>query len=257
MQSKYLGDLGDFAKHGLLRYLSGLTDPAANGPDLGVGLVWHLTPDACCVRDGRVLGYLRDTPANRRAYRACDPELWDVLRDIVECGRRCVHQIPERGILPQETSYYEPPLAFPYRSRPPMRAEIRRLWFEGALATTADADVVCLDPDNGIAPHERQMLRRNGPKFTYEADIRAFWDRGQSLVIYQHLAMGTPAQEFLQGKADQLREFCGVEPIVLRLRSRAFFIVPQHHHQELITERAERMLAGAWGQLYECQQVGP
>ena len=255
MQSKYVGDIGDFGKYGLLRYLSGLTDPEAGQTDLRVGMAWYLAPDDCCKRDGRVLGYLRNVSRNHRLYRACDPELWDTLRDIIECGLRCVHQIPRAGILPQDTLYYNALLHFPHRSPQPMRQEIRRLWFEGAIRATEGADLIFLDPDNGVAQDEREMLHQRGPKFTYLSDIRAFWNRCQSLVIYQHLAMGIPAIDFVQAKAELIRAEVGIEPIALRLTSRVFFILPQPCHEERIRTRVRRLLGEPWGQHFELEEV--
>ena len=51
MKDQYVGDIGDFGKYGLLRYL--------NGRSLRIGVNWYLTP-----RDGRTDGnhteYLED-----------------------------------------------------------------------------------------------------------------------------------------------------------------------------------------------------
>ena len=247
MQSKYFGDKGDFAKYGLLRYLCALTGPDSPEPDLRLGLVWYLTPDDCCRGDGRAVGFLRDTPANRRNFRNCDPGLWDTLRDIVECGRRCVHQMPRTGILPENTLYFDKPLLFPHGSLRPVREEIRRLWFRGAFQATADADLVMLDPDNGLGA-ESVKYRQNGPKFAYLDDLRSFWYSGQSIVLYQHLGMDIPAEDFIQGKAREIRGGLNVGRIIaLRFTSRVFFVSAQEEHEERIMTRLDGLLAGPWG----------
>ena len=40
MQNPYVGDVADFGKHGLLRFLSGMTDEAGPEPKLKLGLVY-------------------------------------------------------------------------------------------------------------------------------------------------------------------------------------------------------------------------
>ena len=45
MQNRYVGDVADFAKHGLLRFLSGATDTERPEPKLRLGLVWYLYHD--------------------------------------------------------------------------------------------------------------------------------------------------------------------------------------------------------------------
>ena len=249
MQSKFVGDAIDFAKYGLLRRLCGLTDPDTPEPDLSLGIIWYLTPDNCCRRDGGSVGFLRATPGNHRRYRACDPVLWGVLKGLVDGNRRCIHKIRGTGILPPNTLYYDAPLFYVSYVPRPRRDEIRALWFAGALEKTRDADIVYLDPDTGIAPSENEMFRKDGPKYTYLSDIREFWCRGQSVVIYQHLNR-QGADRLIRDKTHLLRDEFGVEPIVVRAASCLFFILSQPRHWPRIEERVRLMRAedDGWGQ---------
>ena len=88
MQNRYVGDVGDFAKHGLLRYLNGATDPEADAEArrFRIGLIWYLTHDQTHARgrvtngDGQHLGYLMRTRRESKAeYKDCDPT----------CGKGC------------------------------------------------------------------------------------------------------------------------------------------------------------------------
>ena len=58
------------------------------------------------------------------------------------------------------------------------------------------ADLVCVDPDNGIAPESRMYDPAKGAKFVYMDDLQALWDSGKSVVVYQHIdrSKPTPAQ---------------------------------------------------------------
>ena len=75
MQNRYMGDIGDFGKLGLLRVLS------SNG--LSIGVNWYLTDDENHNGDGRHLGYLAKTE-----YRDCDEALWYALKRIVTSNQR-------------------------------------------------------------------------------------------------------------------------------------------------------------------------
>ena len=91
-------------------------------------------------------------------------------------------------------------------------------WLSYALKATRQAEMVCLDPDNGIAPDDTRMYRKEGPKFVYRDDLKAFWDRGQSLVVYHHLGMDKPANEMIGQTTAVLRGALEREPIPLRFR---------------------------------------
>ena len=68
MKHQYFGDVGDYGKYGLLRYI------AKRGVTIAVN--WYLTPDDQS-NDGSIRGYL----ANEK-NRIFDPELFDVLREM-------------------------------------------------------------------------------------------------------------------------------------------------------------------------------
>ena len=215
MQNRYVADAGDFAKHGLLRRLSWATADDDLEP-LRLGLVWYMHQEEHGA-DGKHITYLSPTDKNEKRFGACDPDLWKMLGEFVREGRRCVRHVQEAGILPPDTLYHGGLLHYPPDTNRPSRQAMRDLWFAGALQATADADLVCVDPDNGIAKPD-QMYQRRGPKFTYISDLRAFWERGQSLVVYQHLGHNVPAEAQIAAKAALLRDELGVEPIPLRFR---------------------------------------
>ena len=86
MQNRYTGDIGDYAKYGLLRALAN---------DRSLGVAWYLFPDEDHNADGRHVGYLK-APGH---WRARDPKLFDTLSGIVEEDRRSVAGIEQSGIL--------------------------------------------------------------------------------------------------------------------------------------------------------------
>ncbi len=256
MQNRYVGDVGDFAKHGLLRRLAGKAD----APNLRLGLVWYMHHDERhdgnsdeISRAGELVDYLDPDRADAATYRDCDPDLWKMLGEFVREGRRCVHCIQKSAILPPDTLYYD--AMFPFVPDLPRATKeiIREHWFRQALRATEGAAIVCVDPDNGLAKPD-MMHQRRGPKYTYISDLRTFWDRGQSLVVYQHRDR-TPASEQIAEKVAMLRDgLPEAEPIPLQFSTgsaRIFFVLPQPEHRERIEERIARMLAGPWQHHFE------
>jgi hypothetical protein len=85
-------------------------------------------------------------------------------------------------------------------------------------------------------------------------DLRAFWDRGQSLVVYQHQGH-VSAGDLIRNTATLLRDgLDGAESIAIRFNkgtSRIFFVLPKPERRECIEERVARFLEGPWGRHFE------
>ena len=205
-------------------------------------------PDECCKKDGRHIKYLDDTKPNHRIYGDCDPGLWDALRALVDDGKRCVHCVEHSDILPPSTVFYSSPNFYPPHINREARKQARACWTAGAMAKTEGAAIVYLDPDTGLAPDSKKYLQK-GPKYAYSEDLQAYWSRKQSIVLYQHLGMGSPAEEFIQDRAHDIKEALEVlEIFALGFRGRVFFVIPQAEHEEQLQARIGRFLKSPWGQ---------
>ena len=251
MQNRYVADVGDFGKFGLLRHLTGMMEADATKPQLRLGMAWYLHPDESHNDDGRHIGFLSPTVGNQRTYGECDPDLWGLLRDVVRRGSRYVPHMRTKPILPNDTVYHEAELRYWPGTTREIREVIRAHWLQDAIRTVAGADIVVVDPDNGIARTNDGRYRKHGLKFTYFDDLRGFWEQEQSIVVYHHLGHLCPAQE-------QIRDFAGLleaelelgtDPIRLWFRrgtSRVFFVLPQPRHEEIITQRVADLMDGPW-----------
>ena len=257
MQNKYVGDVGDFGKHGLLRFLSGMTDPEGPEPRLRVGLIWYMHHDEMhgvdkkkINGDGGYTSYLDLTRQNMKLYGNCDPELWSKLGHLVGQDRRCVHCAEEARLLPDDTKFYDALLTYIPGMPKEKKAELRGFWFQYALRETRKADLVCVDPDNGIAPESRMYDPARGAKFVYLDDLKAIWERKQSLVVYQHIDRSEPAPVQVERVVATLRGGLeNAEPIPLvfhRGSARVFYVIPQPDHKETINERVRRFLERGW-----------
>ena len=76
MKNQYVGDIGDYGKYGLLRFL------ASNGIKIGVN--WYLTEDDGST-DGKFVNYLTEGKGKDR-----DPELFEALRNITSCNEKTI-----------------------------------------------------------------------------------------------------------------------------------------------------------------------
>ena len=216
MQDRYTGDVGDFGKYGLLRHLIGLREARLSFVSMRLGVVWYLYPDESHNADGKYTGYLDDSPANHSRFRACDPELYDSMRRLVKTGCRNILTVQRSRVLRDDTLYYEPSLSFPPRMPRSERESARASWFEGALQATAEADVIFVDPDNSLSDPPNGIntsidsLRKTGPKYVFMADLRAFFERGQSLIVYHHLGRRGTAVEQTTRVAEALKSSLGL-----------------------------------------------
>ena len=263
MQNRYVGDVGDFGKYGLLR---ALCLPDADGSKgLCLGVVWHLVPAEGPKADGKRPSYLEPTPANLEYYGCCDPFLYKRLAEIVDTKSRNVTSIRNGGILPAGTVFFEEPLTFDGMPRIGPAAREARLrhrseWLQRALEATAGCDVVFVDPDNGLEVKTQRHTRR-GPKHVFFDELVPYLRRGQSLIIYHHMARNRPAPEQIQERLAQIEErLTGCDtPFALRYHrgtSRAFFVVPTNAHRAILLGRADRFVSGPWSKHFSLVAPG-
>jgi hypothetical protein len=76
VQDRYAGDLGDYLKFGLLRWLA----PPAT---LKFGVVWYRTADESHNADGKHIGYLDSRHPSSARLREFDPDLHARLAGVV------------------------------------------------------------------------------------------------------------------------------------------------------------------------------
>src|SRR3989442_10239699 len=201
MKDKYVADVGDFGKCGLLRALCSLRGLA--GSRLRLGVVWYRTSDEVASRDGEILNYTRED--RRTEFRDCDPDLYDVLVQLVGAGRRSLKEVERSGILGPSTRYYARLLSYDAIPGKAERVETRSRWLRGALRATEGCQVVFLDPDNGVAPTSVALHHRLAPKYVYDHELQAFIRGGQSLIVYHHLGRSGSGEKQVRNLLNHLR----------------------------------------------------
>lgn len=145
MRDQYVGDVSDAIKFALLRRLA--------GEDRRLGIAWYYNPDHDGRPDGRHIDWLE-----QEGWRELDAELHAAIAALPE---RSISALERAPIWASSAIFHREPV-------PPASARLR--WGEAKRQALADADLVFLDPDNGVgaisARHasfdELRHLRRPG-----------------------------------------------------------------------------------------------
>ena len=132
MKNQYFGDVGDYGKYALLRYL-------ANN-QIKIAVNWYLTPDDGS-NDGKHVTYLE-----KSEMQSYDPELFAVLKEMVRTGQRNIKSFEARNVIPNAI-YYNTLLHTDGKSREEKRA-YRNQWHRQARDACKGAELVFLDPEN-------------------------------------------------------------------------------------------------------------
>jgi hypothetical protein len=235
MQNRYVGDIGDFGKYGLLRAIF-------KNSDLRLGINWCFFPDESGTNDGKHISYLLDEKKNHEIFRECDRELYDRLKDIVRpkrinenevksYGRRSIIAVEKGSILPVD-----------FHSK---RKEV-------------DWDVVFFDPDNGLEIKSCGELCKKAKKYVFYKELEKYYKAGKSLIIYQHRTRENSEKygDRIKGivSKDHIHNVSLNDLIVLRFKRvsvRDYIFVPQPAHKEEFKKKVEDFLKSSWREHFE------
>lgn len=233
MQDRYAGDIGDYGKFGFLRALE------QNG--LFVGVNWYFTyPDdkEKHQEDGRY--------RIAQKYFPCDQKLATTLYEISTRSSDRTVEALERASLLKSALYYQKPVLI---------KEQRSDWHQEALRTLHAAEIVFLDPDNGLLVKSVGANSKRAGKYVFDCELRDYIERGQAVTFYQHRPRKKPELYFMEMEA-RIKSVCeGINPQIMTLTFpkcsvRDYFIVcPAGSFAEQITSAKQVMLKGQWGQL--------
>ena len=229
MQDSYVGDIGDYGKYGLLR--------AVTAAGLSLGVNWYRVqppppketetenskkrrrPD-----DGKYTSYL-EHPAEYRAY---DPVLFDCLAKLVRENRRTIEAVKASGIL--KAQFYSKLLT----------GADRRAWHQEGLLATAGADVVFLDPDNGLETARMHARGTAKEKHTTWQEGKDYYDRGQSVILYQHRPQRMKREDCVRRILDVQNTFLRADHVLIleypRYTNRYYAIFAQAAHRAALLQ---------------------
>ena len=221
MRDQYAGDVSDVLKFAFLRALA--------GSDRSLGVAWYYAPGDDGRADGRHLEW-RDEPA----WEQLDPHLHAELSALPE---RSVAALERAAIWPASALFHREPIPSP---------DLRHAWSAQKRAALDDADIVFLDPDNGLGAEtmkhatfsEIRLLRKPGRavvfitfpgrNLTHDVLARRLHDRlaaesGAEDVITLRTNVSVPRSVGSRSYVQRQRWFTVVDPDAeLIVRSQAF-----------------------------------
>jgi len=262
MQDKYVGDVGDFGKYGLLKELTNPKEVDGH-PKLVLGVNWYLVPNDERDNDGKHITYLTSNKKNEMLFRECDPDLYDKLKYIVQKNMRSVKNVMEREVLPNGTIFYDARLTFDGLSGIGPAACARRLsyrneWVEKGVNKLSECEIVFLDPDNGLQISSVKKHNKKGPKYVFFDEILPYWKNNhQSLIIYQHMHFSESTPRQVENKLSQLKKLLGFDKKAFGLgyhrgTARVFLVIPHSgEHEKIFRCRIDRLLKGPWGRHFK------
>jgi hypothetical protein len=246
------GDLGDYLKFGLLRWLA----PPGSSVSPRLGVVWYRTADEAHNGDGKHVAYLDPGHRSSSHLRQLDPDLYQRLARVVDSGQRSTTALAKAGVLDARTCFFGDLLDFadlPVAARV-ARQERRRSWARRALAATSDCDLIFADPDDGIRPilHRVPAHRTMAAKHAYLGELAAFAARGQSLIVYHHADRTAGVEQQARRRLADLAGDVPVQPIAAVRASRGtvrLFLVGAATASRAcyLTERLVGLERGPWG----------
>jgi hypothetical protein len=251
VQDRYAGDLGDFLKFGLLRWLA----PPGVSASPQFGVVWYRTADEMHNADGKYVTYLEPGHSSSSYFRELDPDLYDRLQRVV-ATERSTAGLAAAGLLDAGTCFFGDPLDFadlPVAARA-ARQTRRRSWLQRALAETADCDLIFADPDNGIRAAAQLVPahRTKAVKYAYLDELAAFAGRGQSLVVYHHADRSATVEEQARRRLDDIARDVPVRPVAAvrasRGTTRLFLVAATESQAGYLTDRLAALPVSPWAE---------
>ena len=234
MQDRYAGDIGDYGKFGMLRAL------AAEG--LSIGVNWYLVetpPRELAANDGGKL--IPDK------LTGCDPVLADTLRSISLGPSRSVCALERANLVPGARYF-----------RDVVPVTDRDAWHARALLALDGADLVFLDPDNGLLVKSVGRGSAKAPKYALYEEVADYVARGLSVVVYNHRSRKRPSVyfgEICEKLSAAVPRACGVIAITFPKGSVRDYIAvcANPRHAQLVRRAFRRLCEGEWGNAGMCR----
>ena len=225
MRDEYVGDIGDFGKYILLKELRVIA-----GTGVKIGINWYYN-----TRPAAAFRYLFDDD-----YRRMDHTLFDYLRSSYKIKEPRLPDVEEMILKDQNNLFY--------RKLVPYSQSLRKTWFQESWEKLKEAEIIFLDPDNGIPPDKDKVTSKQASI----DEIKRYYDKGKSIILYQHK---NREPNFLAWFKDKLQEIYSAHtPIIIRcpkITVRYYALIAKTtKHQTLFKDLSDE-LTGKYALLFE------
>ena len=153
MQDRFVGDIGDFGKYGLLNCLQPYE--IKDEESINIGINWYLVHPKANEKEinmghGKFIEYLEGNEKNYNKFRICSEKLYTKLQNLIRDDARRVKEVEKRGILSPEVIFFNEPLLYKDDQSEEGIIKYRESWLIRSLDRLYKANLIFLDPDNGI-----------------------------------------------------------------------------------------------------------
>ena len=241
MQDRYAGDIGDYGKLALLRALQSC--------GLSIAVNWYLA-DPIKIEKNSDGTYKKKDGRHLipEKLKVCDKVLARALTEIAQSGNRSVIEL-EQASLVLGAIYYNERIS----------VDKRLDWHNKALQELKGADLVFVDPDNGLLVQSVGMNSSRSVKYAFYEEIRDYIQQEQSVLIYNHRSRKKEGKYFSEICA-KLQKATGIpETEILKITFprysvRDYLVVPaSEEHREKIESAFNAMVQGIWGRIGMCR----
>lgn len=243
MKNQYVGDINDYGKYGLLRFLS--------SKGIKIGLNWYLT-EKDLSSHGKYTRYLQNTTERYR-----DPELFDALCSIGIRNDKSVRIIQEAGLI-DNAVFFDQVLNLHKPGMTPAGREIeRRLWYNNSTLILKEADLIFADPDNGMTT-TRTARMKDSEKYVLPEEIREYYQSGKNVVYYCHKGRRNK-QDWEKAKTEITKYIPGAKIAVLSYHrgSSPFFIFIIHPDKYMnYNTILDEFVHTGWQSVFSRESVG-
>ena len=240
MKNQYVGDIGDYGKYGLLRFL------ASHGIKLGIN--WYLTADDGS-KAGKFTDYLKQS--SERIYA---PEIFDALQAIAFRKDKTVRMIESADLIPNAQFFAEPMKT--EISAPKVRKWERRLWFNNSTLLLRGADLIFADPDNGIT-YTKTASNKGCEKCILPDEVCEYYSSGKNVVFYCHKGRRKP-EAWEQAKTE-IRKYihdAQILAVTCHRGTQRSYIFVLHPADYLRYEQIlKAFLATTWGRMFTWEKI--
>ena len=171
MKNQYIGDINDYGKYGLLRFLA--------GKGIRIGINWYLT-------ENDLTGHGKDTDyLHKTNERYMDPELFDMLSQFAFKDDKSVKMIEDAGLITGALFYDQVLNSHASGMTLSARETERALWFNNSKIVLGDAELIFADPDNGLT-NTKTARMKDSEKFILPEEIADYYYSGKNVIYYSH-----------------------------------------------------------------------
>ena len=230
MKNQYIGDIGDYGKYGLLRYL------IKNG--INIGINWYYTENDE-TGHGSQNKYLTD-----EKFKKYDAELYDFLKTIAFNDDKTLGMI-ESNVIWGNTAFFGERV----------NIKDRTSWFDRSVKKLSGKDLIFCDPDNGI-PGRKSKTAKDSDKYIFREEIEKYYKKGKNIVYYCQRARRT--EEKWKETLYEMRSLPNAKIIPLIFHKgtqRAYIFVVHKQDAEKYENLISSFTSTNWGDLFEYSQI--